>query len=335
MRRWILPLAVVAFLGVLVARRTELDELARTLALGRWPWLAAAAALQGVYYLLYAALCRAAFGVVGVRSRFREVLAVLLGSMFANVVVPSGGAAGAALFMDDAARRGESPARAAAGLLLAMTAILSALALVLVGSLSYLGAHRELEALEIWGAAALVAMIAVLVLLLALGLRMPRALDALLRGTARAVGGLARGLRLPDPLGPDWAARTAGELLEAARALRARPGGPVRLLALALAMTALDMASLGALFLAFREALRPGVVMAGYAFGILSWLLSPTPQGIGVVEGVMTLVYTSLGVRAGPAALVVLSFRGLTFWLPTLVGFLLLRRLRSLRGEAR
>jgi hypothetical protein len=31
----------------------------------------------------------------------------------------------------------------------------------------------------------------------------------------------------------------------------------------------------------------------------------------------------------------VLSFRGLTFWLPTLVGFVLLRRLRSLRPEAR
>jgi uncharacterized protein (TIRG00374 family) len=335
MRRWILPLAVVAFLWVLIARRTELDELARTLALGRWPWVAAAAALQGVYYLVYAALCHAAFGVVGMRSRFREVLAVLLGSMFANVVVPSGGAAGAALFMDDAARRGESPARAAAGLLLAMTANLSALALVLLGSLPYLAARHELQSLEVWGAAALVAMIAALVLLLALGLWLPRALDALLHGTAGVTSAVARTLRLSSPLGPDWAARTAGEFVEVAQALRARPRGPLRLLALALTMTMLDVGSLGALFLAFREALQPGVVVAGYAFGILSWLLSPVPQGIGVVEGVMTLVYTSLGVHAEPATLIVLSFRGLTFWLPTLVGFLLLRRLRSLRPEAR
>jgi uncharacterized membrane protein YbhN (UPF0104 family) len=54
-----------------------------------------------------------------------------------------------------------------------------------------------------------------------------------------------------------------------------------------------------------------------------------------VVEGVMTLVYTSLGVAAEPATLIVLSFRGLTFWLPMFAGFLLLRRLRSLRAEAR
>jgi putative heme transporter len=335
MRRWIFPLAVVAFLVALIARRTELDELALTLAQGRWPWVAAAAALQVAYYLLYAALCRAAFGVVGMRSRFREVLAVLLGSMFANVVVPSGGAAGAALFLDDAARRGESPARAAAGLLLAMTAILTALALVLAGSLVYLARRHELQALEVWGAVALAAMVAGLLLLIVLGLRFPRALHALLRGAAAVLGGLTRALRLPGGPDADWAARTAREFEAVAGALRARPLGPALLLAIALAMTALDVASLGALFLAFRQAPWPGVVVAGYAFGILSWLLSPVPQGIGVVEGVMTLVYSSLGVRAEPATLIVLSFRGLTFWLPMFAGFLLLRRLRSLRPEAR
>jgi hypothetical protein len=332
MRRWILPLAVIAFLAVLIARRTELDELARTLAQGRWPWVAAAAVLQCVYYLLYAALCRASFEAVGVHSRFRETLAVLLGSMFANVVVPSGGAAGAALFVDDAARRGQSPARAAAGLLLAMTALLAALALLVGASLGVLAARHELRSLEVWATGALLAMIAAMVLLLALGLWWPRALHALLRGAAALACAVARALRLPGAPGPEWAARTAAEFVEVAGALRARPRGPLGLLALALAMAVVDVASLGALFLAFREALRPGVVVAGYAFGILSWLLSPIPQGIGVVEGVMTLVYTSLGVRAEPAALIVLSFRGLTFWLPMLAGFVLLRRLRSLRA---
>ena len=37
---------------------------------------------------------------------------------------------------------------------------------------------------------------------------------------------------------------------------------------------------------------------AGYAMGFVFWVVSPTPQGIGVVEGVMALVYTSLGVPA-------------------------------------
>ena len=62
-------------------------------------------------------------------------------------------------------------------------------------------------------------------------------------------------------------------------------------------------------------------------------ILSPVPQGIGVVEGVMALVFASLGVPAGSATVIALAFRGLTFWLPMAAGFLLLRQLRSLRAE--
>jgi hypothetical protein len=70
--------------------------------------------------------------------------------------------------------------------------------------------------------------------------------------------------------------------------------------------------------------------------GVLFWIVSITPQGIGVVEGTMALVFTSLGIPAERATLIALSFRGLTFWLPLLVGFLLLRRVRAFAApEAR
>ena len=80
-------------------------------------------------------------------------------------------------------------------------------------------------------------------------------------------------------------------------------------------------------------AARLGPLTAGYAIGFVFWVVSPTPQGIGVVEGVMALVYTSLGVPA-PAVLAVLTFRGLTFWLPLLIGFFLLHRVRSFGAAA-
>lgn len=43
----------------------------------------------------------------------------------------------------------------------------------------------------------------------------------------------------------------------------------------------------------------------------------------------MTLVYTSLGVPTENAAVISLAFRGLTFWLPLVIGFFLLRRVKS------
>ncbi len=69
--------------------------------------------------------------------------------------------------------------------------------------------------------------------------------------------------------------------------------------------------------------------------GILFWIVSPTPQGIGVVEGVMTLVFTSLGVPAAVSTTVTLAFRGLTFWLPLIVGFIILRWVRTFGVEER
>ena len=52
-----------------------------------------------------------------VRSRYRELVPLTFVSIFVNLVAPLGGLSGAALFTDDASRRGESGARAALGAL--------------------------------------------------------------------------------------------------------------------------------------------------------------------------------------------------------------------------
>jgi uncharacterized membrane protein YbhN (UPF0104 family) len=54
-------------------------------------------------------------------------------------------------------------------------------------------------------------------------------------------------------------------------------------------------------------------------------IVSPTPAGIGVVEGALTLGLHSLNVSLGNAALVALAYRGITFWIPLLFGMLSLR----------
>jgi hypothetical protein len=87
-----------------------------------------------------------------------------------------------------------------------------------------------------------------------------------------------------------------------------------------------------ALFRAFNQQVGTGALIAGYAIGVLFWIVSITPQGIGVVEGVMTLVFTSLGISPVKSALITLSFRGLVFWLPFAIGFLSLRRLKTFRA---
>jgi uncharacterized protein (TIRG00374 family) len=91
------------------------------------------------------------------------------------------------------------------------------------------------------------------------------------------------------------------------------------------------MASLHALFLAFRLPPQTAQVIAVYIVAILFWKTSPVAEGVGVVEGAMVLAAKGVGVPAARAVALTLAFRGLVYWIPLLLGFFMLRRLRVFR----
>ena len=136
--RWIFWILVAAFLWLMVSRQTEIQKVTGSLIRGQLEWVLAAALLQVLYYIAFAAMFKSAFFTLDVKSRVREPLSVTVGALFINVVSPTWGMAGAALYVDDAAHRGESPARAAAGTLLAQAADFVAFAMILAGDLAYL-----------------------------------------------------------------------------------------------------------------------------------------------------------------------------------------------------
>jgi len=333
-RRWLLWLLIVAFLWVVVSRFTEIEKLSRTLAQGQWQWVLVAALLQAVYYVAYTALYQAAFDTVEVKSRVRDLLPVMFASIFVDVVTPSGGASGAALFVNDAVRRGQSAARAAAGTILVLAADFTAFSLVLLVGLSYLFLQHDLQAYELAGSLILLAIIAGLIGVLLLGLWQPAQLLRLLGGLQEAANWLAARLRRPPILAADWATRNTDEFSQAAVAIATHPRRLARALAVALAAQAVNLLSLFTLFLAFHQPIQFGPLVAGYAVGILFLVVSPIPMGIGVVEAIMPLVYISLDVPPEAATVVTLAFRGLSFWLPFVAGFLLLRRMKAFDAAA-
>ena len=92
--------------------------------------------------------------------------------------------------------------------------------------------------------------------------------------------------------------------------------------------TGFDLLTLGLLFAAAGHPVGPGVLLAGYGLPLLLGKLSLLPGGVGVTEAGMTAMYGGLGVAPTATVLVVLAYRALSFWLPTLVGFPLILRLQ-------
>jgi len=334
-KRWILLVLTVLFLWVVISRFTELKQLELTLAQGQWTWVLVAILSQMVYYTAFTASYQAAFSTVHIQTRTRDLIPITLGSLFVNVVVPAGGAGGAALFAEDLARRGKPAARAATGVLLQLIADFSAFTLILIPGLIYLYFEHDLKSYEVVSAGILLLITIGLTSILLLAIWKPDWLHRLFNWSQRTANWFFGRLNRSLSLAEDWAQKNAGEFNQAAAAVAANPSRLMRTVAIALLAHALDIVTLYILFLAFNQPVSLGVLVAGYAMCILFWIVSPTPQGIGIVEGVVTLTFTSLGVPSAVATTVTLAFRGLTFWIPMLLGFFAVQRMQGFGANER
>lgn len=334
-RRLLFWLLILAFVWVVLTRSAEIRSLAETLARGRWEWILAAAVLQVAYYAALTWSYQAAFAAVEVKGRLLEMLPITFAALFVNVVAPSGSVSGMALWADDASRRGQSAARAMAGTLLQLIADFVSFAVVLLFGMAYLFYQRDLQLYEIIGAIVLLGLTLGLCAILFLGLWRPSLLRRLLNWVQRAADGLAQLFKGEAFLDEDWAERNAVEFTDASAAMGRYPRWVAKAVGITFVAHLVDLSSLYAVFLAFNTPVDLGVLVAGYAMGILFWIVSPMPQGIGVVEGVMALVFTSLNVPSAVATTVALAFRGLTFWIPLLLGFLILHQVKSFSAGER
>jgi uncharacterized membrane protein YbhN (UPF0104 family) len=261
-RRWIFALLVIAVIWVVISRFAEISHLLETLSHAQWQWVLAAALLQVGYYLVFAKLYQSCFDAVEVKSRVINLLPLVFAALVVNVVAPSAGVSSAALFMDDANRRGQSPARVAVGSMLVIVANLCAFFVVLVCGMSYLFIQDDLKLYEVLGALTLLVLSGGLTVVLVLGLWRPAWLRRFLTWVQGLVNGLARRLKRSPFLAENWAEYNAQEFREAAVAIALHPDRLLRSLGIALLSHLVDMASLYVLFIAFHQSVEVGVLVA-------------------------------------------------------------------------
>lgn len=85
---------------------------------------------------------------------------------------------------------------------------------------------------------------------------------------------------------------------------------------------AFDMLTLYFLFIAAGENVSLGVLLAGYGLPLLLGKVAfVLPGGVGVVESSMAVLYNGLGVPPATTVVVVLGYRLISFWIPSLAGF--------------
>jgi uncharacterized protein (TIRG00374 family) len=81
-------------------------------------------------------------------------------------------------------------------------------------------------------------------------------------------------------------------------------------------------------FLALGTPFSVGTLVGGFSIGYLFLIVSPTPSGLGVVEGILPVALNTLRVKWEAAVLITLVYRAVTFWFPLAVGAVAFRILQ-------
>ena len=325
MRSFLVALVFLLAVYFLIGQMAEAQQIAETLRRGDWRWLVAAFLLQLVWTTNVAASLRAIYRALGIEEKIERLFPLAAAAFFVNIVAPVGGMSGVAVFIAEAKRRGQPIGRVSTAAALLVLYDYAAFLLVLILGLTILFRRGQLTGAEISASAILFLLAVGMGFLLYLGTRSGGQLGRALAWMAGAINGLLRPFIRRDYLSIDQAHDFGHDAAEGLREARRSPGTLIFPVALALSSKALLISILFFVFMAFRQPFSIGTLIAGFSIAYLFLIISPTPSGIGFVEGILTLTLTGLGVPLAAAALIALAYRGITLWLPVAYGLVAFR----------
>lgn len=326
----------ILLLGVffVITRMAEVEEIVRTSQQGDWRFFLLALTAVLAWLINVAVSYKTIFQATGIDEKFIKLILLAAAANFVNVVAPSAGVGGMAVFVSEAQRRGYSTGRVTmAGVLYVLFDYAGFLCVLFLGLIVLIRRHN-LTAAELAATTLLVLIAAAMAAFIYIGMQSSKMLRNVLVWMARRINRLLWPFihrpYLSEERAHSFAQDAAAGLVE----LRRNPQSLITPFGLALSNKTLLISILFFVFLAYKTPFSIGTLVAGFSVAYLFLIISPTPSGIGVVEGVMTLVLRSLYVPWGLAALITLTYRGFTFWLPLIFGLIAFRYIsRSAEAE--
>jgi len=334
MRKVIVVIIILLAVSLVIFSFSELKNVIETLQKAH-PWfLALALVVQTMWFLVLGGIFQSIYAALGMKEGIQRLTLVAAASAFVNIVTPSAGIGGLALFLADGRSRGLASGKVTLAGALYILMDQAAFLCVLAIAMTVLIRRNNLGAGEVSASLILLSIACVLAFLLYLGYRSAERLGAVLARAVQIINRVVRPLLRRDYLSEARAHAFAFEIAEGLSSLPERPRSLVRPFVLSLANKVLLMGVLICSFLSFDVPFSAGTIVGGFAIAYLFMIVSPTPSGIGVVEGVMALALRSLRVEISQAVIITLAYRGITFWLPLAVGAVAFRALHARGTQA-
>jgi hypothetical protein len=332
MRRVFLIIVVVLSILFIIASIAEIETIIQTLQRGNWLYLLLAVFIEGLWLVNLTAQYHSIYRAVGIEDEtIKSLFPIIISANFINVIAPTAGMSGVTVLITRARNMKYSTARATVASTLFIESDYLGFIFVLAFGMIVLIRRNSLGSAEIAGAGLLVLAASVFAFLLYLGMRSEQALSKALLKLTRLANLILRPFIHRDYLREAHALEFAHELVDGLNQLKSNPKSMVMPVLFALMNKALLLSIFTLVFLAFNVPVSIGTIIAGFSIGYLFMVVSPTPAGIGIVEGSLTLALTSMYIALGLATVITLAYRGITFWLPLLLGMLSIRWINAHR----
>lgn len=325
MRKFVFALFLMLTVIFIMARTAEVTNIIETLKEADWRFMFLAVVVLGVWFLNTALCYWFIYRAMDIEEKLGHLALTASAAFFVNVVAPSGGVGGIAVFASEAKRKGISRAR-----VMVATAVVVLLDyigfLIMLGlGLIVLWRRSSISSTEIVATVIMVTFISVLGTLLYKGMISAEALGNTLAAMARRINRLFWPFIHRDYIAEYRAYEFAHDASGGLHRLRYQPRGLLLPATLAFTGKLLMVVIFLLCFLAFNVAFSPGTIVGGWSISYLFTIVSPTPGGMGVVEGLLPLSLVTLNVPLGAATIITLLYRGITFWLPLFIGMLAFR----------
>ena len=319
-------LIILIVLAVVLLRGDELVDVIDTMQRGTILPLIAAVGTQLCKYFAQSFAYSNAFAAIEEKMRARDTLPLVFGTFFMNTVAPSLNTAGMALVVDDARQRGIAPGKATSAAILMQMSIESGFMVIMLIGFGVLELTGNLDPLWFLLGLVLVVMVGVMLAILVLGHKKPKQLIKILRPIERFVNKVL--VRFKRKSLKPWAEKVVVSFGEAAGLMVKNPKKTAKVFGFSVLASTCELACFCLVGISFGVSI-PQALICGYVVATLFAMISITPQGVGVVEGAVTVLFTSYGVGSASGMAIALVYRSLVFWMPFLIGAILIQRTKS------
>ena len=320
-------LVVVIVLAVIFWRGDQLEELVTTIERGAPLFLIGAVVFQLGKYFAQGASFIWCFKSVGSRLSLKEGIKLVFATFFVDTVIPSFNMSGTSIVIAEAAHEHISAGKATGAALLRQVSINAGFLVIMVIGFAILGIAGGLNAG--WIALGIIAILIVggMVAAMAFAAMKP---DLLLKLLAPLVRVIDRFLTKREKKPVDaWVKDTVNTYAQSAALMTKNKQD----------ITAgkrqenfrIELAGVDLLVLrADRSRLYDPSLICGYVVVTLFAMISFVPQGVGVVEAAALVTFALFGIDQATAMAVIMVYRAIVFWLPFLIGAVVIQRSKLL-----